>query len=137
MKTIFGIITLFLVLSVTVEAQNVAVGKTWRMTSSNIITVDTTGAGTDDTLRLGSNAFSWVQLRIVGAAADSVGDITGGVAGNIYEFSVVANDSTVTFRDQGRLKLGGARLLNKTTDRLMLKCIDGTNFVEWLFISND
>lgn len=138
MKNLFAVIALLLIVAVTAQSQTIGSHRQHRTTSSTIISVDTTGTGTDDTLRLASSTYSWIKLRIKGAATDSIGNITGGIDGTCYEFSVVANDSQTVFRDQGKLKLGAARILNKVTDRLFLRYVAAdSTYVEVGFYNND
>jgi hypothetical protein len=90
-----------------------------------------------DTLKLGaSGVYSVIRVRGKSGASDSVTTITGGVSNQIYLFSAVADDTTITFVDGSNLKLGANRVLDLGTDQLFVR-YDGTNFREIAFVNND
>ena len=136
-KNIICIIALIVTFAVTAEAQKVLTARQLGIDSSKTIAMTGINPTADDTLALGGANFTIIKVRGIVAAVDSVGRITGGVTGRIYQMRAVADDTTITFVDGANLKLGAAsRALDALTDQLWLY-FDGTNFLEMFFVSND
>lgn len=114
-----------------------AVVPTWfKITSSATIAIPTGVLGTADTLKLVSSAYSWIKIRGKSGSTDSVTWITGGVSGQLYIFSAVADDTTIHINDGGNIKASAQIVLDALTDRITF-FFDGTNFIQIAPVSNN
>lgn len=75
-------------------------------------------------------------IAIKGPDQDTVVQISGYTNNTIYYFQAAYDDSTITFRDGGNLKLSGVVNLDANTDRIYGVFIGG-NFIMLGSISND
>jgi len=103
--------------------------------SSATVAVDSSLAAAD-TLNVTSSIFTRIKVRGKSGAVDSVDYIKGAVAGNLYMFQPVADDTSIVFPDAGQFRLGASRTLDALGD-ILIVLFDGTSFYEVFFGNND